>query len=207
MNQIAAIVFDLDGTLYQIDGQPTGYNGSSLERAVLKNAQAFIQAQEKCSLSVAQALLRDALSDPVGISQFLAKKYQISRQEYFDQVWNIDPQPIVKNFGTAIDILNRLQTTNIYQILLTSAPRIWQFNVCKYLRLNCFAEIYTGEDFAQKKQIFTTIAAKFDPASVLAVGDQVLTDIEPARKMGMRTLQITTPNDLNKIYQIINYAK
>ena len=54
MRKIEAAIFDMDGTLYQIDGKDTGYKGSSLEKKVNENALRLIQDREACNLETAQ---------------------------------------------------------------------------------------------------------------------------------------------------------
>lgn len=200
MKKIETIIFDMDGTLYQIDGQTTGFVGSSLEVAILHNALAYIQEYEDCTVEVAQAVLTEALADPVGVSRFLSQKYQIKRVDYLNQVWQVSPTEVVQNFEAAVNIVKRLKEKNARLILLTSAPAIWQQIVCSFIGvLNEFDEIYTAEMFSSKEEVFLQLATRYEPATILSVGDQLATDIKPAQQFGIQTLWIQSPADLEKI--------
>lgn len=200
MNKIETIIFDMDGTLYQIDGRTTGFVGSSLEAAIFQNALAYIQIREQCDLEMAQAILTAAQADPAGVSRCLSQRYNIERSEYLSQVWRVIPDAIVQNFETAVAIVKQLNNLGIRLILLTAAPAVWQQIVCSFIGLtNEFEEIYTAEMFSSKEEIFLQLAATNDPTTILSVGDQLTTDIEPAQKCGMQALLVTSPTDLQGV--------
>lgn len=203
-HKIETFIFDLDGTLYQIDGNASGYKGSSLEASVIKNAKAYILETENCTEEEANQILQQALKDSVGISRFLSERYNISRQEYFGTVWNISPVGIVKNFEIAVQVINRIRDLNLNLILLTTAPTVWQKTVLAFLGLSDhFSEIYTGDSFSNKREIFEQLAQRFSPNTSLSVGDQLETDIKPAEELGFLTLHIKSPNDLLTVLQLI----
>ena len=195
-------IYDMDGTLYQLDGANNGFRGSSLEREVQKNALAFIKIQESCSDSEAQVVLRQGLQDPVGLSRFLAGKYGITRDEYFNISWNINPEQIVKNFENAVAVLqnNKQYNPEGKMILLTAAPNIWAKNVLAFLGVdNCFEVQYTGEQFQSKEEIFRMLAKRYKPGRMISIGDQDETDILPAQKYGITTLKINNPDYIEQM--------
>lgn len=192
-------VFDMDGTLYELDGENKGFKGSSLEKAVIKNAKTFIQKNENCNGIQAEKILETALMDPVGISRYLSKRYNMTRNDYFNEVWNIDPQDIIKNFQSSIAFFKN-QSDYAKRILLTSAPRIWAEQVLIFLGLKeRFEEIITGDQYGTKEEIFKMLAGRYKPERILSVGDQQETDILPAQKYNLKTLQVTGPADLKLI--------
>lgn len=198
--QRQVVIFDMDGTLYELDGQNNGYSGSSLETIVLNNCLLLIVKQEECSREQAEAIMDQGLKDPVGLSNFLSKRYGITRKNYFDIVWDINPQGLVFNFQTAVQTVKQIPEDGKKPILLTSAPKVWQEKVIKFLGLdNCFEAIYTGEDFDQKTEIFSVLAQRYQPSNILSVGDQETTDISPAAALGLSTLLIRNPNDLERL--------
>lgn len=199
------IIFDMDGILYLLDGKNNGYRGSTLEKIVLQKARSFIKVRENCSSTQANAILKNGLKNPIGLSAYLAGRYRISRLEYFNSVWNIYPAKIIKNNNQATKIISLLKRkSQLKIILLTSAPRIWAYQVLKYLRIDkSFESIYTGEQYGQKEEIFALLAGRYKPENMISIGDQYETDILPAQKMGMRTLQVKTPNDLKKLLDIL----
>jgi len=202
--KIKTIVFDMDGTLYQIDGNNNGYKNSSLEKNVHKNALRFILKTENCTKKEAKVILNLALKDKIGISNFLSKKYSISRENYFNVIWDISPAEIVQNFEIAVQIVNQIKALGLNLILLTAAPKIWQKTVIEYIGLNnVFDEIYAADSFTDKEEIFKKLSQKFSTKSILSIGDQLETDIKPASKLGFLTFLVKTPNDLPLILKLI----
>lgn len=194
----------MDGTLYQIDGSTTGYKGSNLEKSVNKNALQFIFKTENCTKIEAEKILEEALQDQIGISNFISKKYGITRKDYFNTIWDISPTGIIQNFETPIQVINQIKSLELNIILLTAAPTIWQETVIKYLGLNnIFDEIYTADSFGNKGEIFGQLAQRFSPSSTISIGDQLETDIKPAKELGFQTLLVNSPNELTKLLQII----
>lgn len=200
LSSITTIVFDMDGTLYQLDGDRNGFTNSTLEKAVTANAVAFIRKQEMCTNKPARQLFKTGLADPVGVSRFLSRRYGIPRRTYFEAVWNIDPAGIILDFEGAAKTVKILAQQGKQLMLLTTAPSIWQSKVIDYLGLsNCFSAIFTGENFGRKEEIFDRLSRRFQPENILSVGDQIETDIEPAAKSGMQTLLVSSPDDIKKL--------
>jgi FMN phosphatase YigB (HAD superfamily) len=204
MKKIETAVFDMDGTLYQIDGKDTGYEGSNLEKKVNENALQLIQDRESCDLKIAQELLQLGLQDEIGLSNFLSQRYGITREEYFEAIWDIPPEEIVQNYEVAVEVLQKLKESELILILLTAAPMVWQQNVFNYLGLDSFfSEIYTAESFGNKGEIFEQLAQRFSPATTISIGDQFKSDIEPADALGFLTLLVKSPNDLLTILNLL----
>ncbi len=200
MKEISTYIFDMDGTLYQIDGSPKGFSGSSLESSVIQNAKQYVQQQENCTQEVADGIVQEGLRDNIGLSKYFSKRYGISRDEYFKMAWNISPEVIVQNFEIAVEVIKTLKQEEKYLILLTSAPEIWQQIVIGFIGLlSYFDEVYTGEKFGSKSEIFELLANRFDPNTTMSVGDQQKTDIEPAAKFGMQTFLVSMPADLKQL--------
>src|SRR5688572_31981134 len=103
------LIFDMDGTLYQHDGEGETFKNSSLNKAVISNSVQFVINREQCDPKTASDLVNEALvTDTIGISNFMAKRYGIKRGEYFDIVWNINPKEVIKDFQTQSDIVVKL---------------------------------------------------------------------------------------------------
>ncbi|MFH1280673.1 MAG: HAD family hydrolase [Candidatus Beckwithbacteria bacterium] len=198
--QRQVIILDMDGTLYELDGENNGYSGSSLETKVLDNCRLFIVNKESCSPEQAEMIMNQGLRDRIGLSNFLAQRYGITRKQYFDEVWDIDPQGIVFNYQIPVEAITKLSQTGKKLVLLTSAPQVWQQRVAKFLGIRQYFEsVYTGEDFSQKEEIFSMLAQRYEPFKILSIGDQEPTDIAPAAALGLSTLLIRNPNDLERL--------
>lgn len=198
--QRKVVIFDMDGTLYQLDGNNCGYSGSTLETKVLENCRRFIRQKENISDSQTESVINQGLQDRIGLSNFLAQRYNITRKQYFDEVWDIDPQGIVFSYQIPVEAVTKLSQTAKKLILLTSAPQIWQQRVTEFLGISqCFESVYTGEDFNQKKEIFSMLAQRYEPSKILSIGDQEPTDIAPAAALELSTLLVSNPNDLERL--------
>jgi len=205
MKKIKTIIFDMDGTLYEIDGKNNGYLGSSLEKKVNENAFKLIQDKERSSPEEAKKILEAALQDRIGISNYLSNRYNMTRRKYFDLVWNISPVGIVQNYEIAVEIIKKINKLNLNIILLTAAPITWQQTVISYLGLNdSFSETYTGESFEDKGEIFEQLAQRFSPTTTISIGDQFDSDIKPAESLGFLTILVKSPNDLQQLLNLIN---
>jgi FMN phosphatase YigB (HAD superfamily) len=196
-------IFDMDGTLYEMNGGE-GFTGSILESTINQRALQFICEREGIDQSEGLLILQDGLNDEVGLSNFLAARYGITRNDYFDFAWDIDPAGIVENYEAAEPTIRALMEANPERkmILLTSAPRVWARRVLDYIGVSdCFEDLYTGESYKTKEDIFSRLAGRYRPENVMSVGDQLKTDIEPAQAVGFNTLQVRTPADLQLLIQ------
>ncbi len=203
---ISTVVFDMDGTLYQIDGSRNGYVGSTLEAQVKQNAYAFIQESESCDAKEVERVFQLATkSEKNGYrttSQFLADRYNITRANYFERVWNIDPTNIVQKYERALQIVSQVHESGCELVLVTSAPKAWQRVVFTFLELDSyFSQVFTAESFptGSKREIFEKLAHKRIPNTMISVGDQLETDIVPAQELGYQVLHITSDEDMEKL--------
>lgn len=189
-------IFDMDGTLYRLDGTDNGFKGSTLEAKVKENATQFIQQKENCTPEDANQIRDEGVNDSIGLSRYLGQRYGISRETYFDTVWNINPQGIIQPYASSVDAIQKLTETGAKLILLTSAPKIWAEKVLTYLGVaDLFEIVFTGEQFETKEEIFRLLAGWYKPENVCSVGDQEQTDIIPAQQNGFNTVQIRSDAD------------
>jgi len=197
-----AIIFDMDGTLYQLDGENGEMSGSSLETAILQNSKEFIISREGCGEEMARLLLDQGLADEIGISNFLAKRYEITRADYFNVAWNIDPGGIVNNFEMPVRVVKKLSSRGKKLILVTAAPKVWQSLVIDFIGLTgYFEKIFTGENYGRKEEVFRSLSREYGASNLCSIGDQLATDILPAQKVGINTLLINSSNDLAIIFE------
>lgn len=197
---IDVVIFDLDGTLYQLDGDDNTIKNSTLIKIVQNNSIDFVIKREEILREQAEKIIEEAMKDEIGISAFLSRRYGITREEYFRDAWNINPEVVLLNHENTTNIIRRLKKQKKNLILLTAAPAVWRDNVLKYLEItDCFSQLFSGENFRSKQEIFEKLSLDFSPGSILSVGDQYLTDIEPASNLGMRTFEVKNPMDLESL--------
>ena len=193
MKNLEAIVFDMDGTLYQFPDGAT-FGESPLGKTVKQNITSFLG--QEFSLSDETACLKyDELKQRYDgeISLGLEREFGIDRMRFFDETWNIDPQNIII---PADDIKSRLEQLDVQCALLTAAPRAWATRALGYMGVaEVFGEnVFTGEPDIRKPnpEVFRRIIAKLgvDARQAVSIGDQEYSDITPARQIGMRTVRI-----------------
>lgn len=186
------IIFDLDGTLYELDGG--SFKDSSLRKEILKNVKDLITNRFSKDVTDAKKILQN-IQEKYGehLSIAFEKEFGMDRYEYFDEVWDIPARDIVKKTGNIKSILINLQK-EFEMIILSDAPRVWIMNVLKELDIvDIFKnKIYSGEGDRRKglNNAFSSIIKdlKFLPEHCIVVGDQENTDIIPAKKISMRAI-------------------
>lgn len=200
ISNLEIYVFDMDGTLYGLDGDSGSFSGSSLMRQVINNSINFVAQKEDCGIFKAKKIIEEAINDKIGISRVLADKYGLTRSDIFENTWNIDPKNIIQESADAINAITLLKKSGKRLFLLTSAPKIWMDNVLNELNLsNIFERKISGENFQTKGEMFESFSKEFNPNSIISIGDQIQTDIIPAAKFGIITFLVTKPGDLLKL--------
>lgn len=188
-NQRKIIIFDLDGTLYELRGG--SFKKSPLQRSVLNNARNFIAEKLSKSKPDARRIL-STIQKKYGekISIGLEREFSLNRYNYFNTVWNIPARGIVnKEPGLRKTLLTLKKTYNL--ALVSDAPRVWIASVLKELRVQDLFRnnIFSGEGNRRKEfdNAFLSViqTLKTRPCNCIAVGDQEKTDITPAKKLGM----------------------
>jgi FMN phosphatase YigB (HAD superfamily) len=192
MNKRKMIIFDLDGTLYRLTGG--SFRKSKLQQKIHENVLKYLQdrlgvGKKKSCEIVADIKKRYGENISIG----LENEYGFDRYDYFNTVWNINPNGLIEKFPDLTRILLELQ--NKYEMILTSdAPLIWIQRVLAELGAT---EVFTGKILSgegDNRKIFGNrfegILKKYDilPENVVSIGDQEETDILPAKSLGMKTI-------------------
>ena len=189
-------IFDMDGTIYLLDGEENGFKGSSLEKSVRFNLIRYVAAKESLGLHDAEMIVNKVRESGSQFSYFFSERYQTTRQEFFDIVWDIDPETLVREYQIAVVTIRKLSSLGKPLILVTSAPSIWAKRVCQLLQIDgVFSKIITGENFRVKEEVILELSRSYDPSRIISIGDQFETEIEPAQKLGMQTLHLKHPNE------------
>lgn len=192
------IVLDMDGTIYDLESYEgeKGFKGSLLKQRVISNAIELVRNEDYNSRP--EDIIKLAEEDRVGISSYLEKAYGIPRDEYFNRVWNINPEGVINPPEQLNSVLAGLSMTPNKPkiILLTAAPSIWMKRTIEYLDIGeCFDRQISGSEFKVKEDVFSELAYEFAGSKVLSLGDQYQTDIYPALNLGLMAIKAMNSRD------------
>ncbi len=197
------IILDMDGTFYPLDGFAENFLGSRLEKELEAKAIAYIMTKEGCDNASAMTIFQEAKKDSIGASNFFARRYTTTRNEYFDATWGqIDEEQIVRPSFQARELLDQLRLKAKGLILVTSAPKSWMSKVMKKLGINpqeYFHEVLTAEDFSVKSEVFSRIANMYPGQTIISAGDTFESDIAPAVQAGMTGFLVNSTNPLTNL--------
>ncbi len=188
-------IFDLDGTLYDLDGIPgTSFGASRFCADLMSNTRTFIGEQLGINQDEASEIFNQIMERYSGeLSLGLEKDYGIDRYDLFDATWSQPPENYI---GANPNLVNMLTPFAGRAALLSAAPKVWVDLVLEYLEVSDVfgSQVYTGEPDLRKPNpaIFRHVAAKMEtrPEACLSIGDQNHSDIIPAKSIGMQTALI-----------------
>ena len=190
------LIFELDGTIYPLS-QP--WAQSPLGKAIRENSIAFLSNQLKIPQKKANEAYETVNQKYQGeISIGIEKKYGISRHAFFEKVWNIEPKQFLPPNANLQNLFKAIPNK---KIILTAAPLIWAERVLAFYQLqDAFSSVYTGEPDIRKPnaQAFGQIISNENVSAkaLISIGDQIETDIIPAKKLGMKTVLVGKPNPM-----------
>ena len=187
------IIFDLDGTLYVFDNSNSvNFTSSKFYETIKNNAYRFLQKRLNTDLEGAKETYETIKRDFDGeVSLGLEERFGIDRYKWFEATWNLDPKDFIKqeNRRTLVDSLGAEVS------ILTAAPRVWASRALDYLGLSEYqGMLFTCEPNLRKpnpiafKQICDKVG--IPPERTISIGDQVASDILPAKSLGMRTILV-----------------
>jgi len=187
------IIFDLDGTLYVFDdSNSVNFISSRFYAAIKNNAYNFLQKRLGTDLKRAKGIYETIKQEFDGeVSLGLETRYRIDRYEWFESTWNLNPGDFLKpeNKKSLFDSLDAEIA------ILTAAPKVWASRALDYLGLAEYQNrLFTGEPDLRKpnpevfKQICDSIGIPLENS--VSIGDQVASDILPAKSLGMRTILV-----------------
>ncbi len=188
-------IFDMDGTLYDFDADISkGFAESTFCSELRERIAMFVMDRYELDLAEAEALVSHIKNKYDGeLSLGFEKEKGLCRYEYFENTWNIDPEKYISVDPGLRKLLLPLAGR---ALLLTAAPGVWAKKVLEYLDVEqAFGDkIITGESDLRKPDpaVFVMAANMLEaPASqIVSIGDQVYSDIIPARSIGMQTVLI-----------------
>jgi len=191
------IILDLDGTLYSLKNG--SFKKSGIYDAIIENTKQYIKQKLRVDDEAADLIIKKIVKDfGDSISIGLEKRYGFDRHTYFNYAWDL---PADKYISYNRDINLRrilLKLKKKFKLaVLSDAPLIWINKVLKELLIkNIFNKeyLFSGEGDIRKEfnNAFQAIIKKIKikPSRCVVFGDQLETDIMPAKKVGMKTVYI-----------------
>jgi len=204
MSDKKEIFFDIDGTLYPIEGS---FFDSPLNSEIEKRTFFYISKNLKTSGSRAEEIFQSLkVKYPKLYSFGLEKEYGLSRKEYLNFAWDVDPSDVVPQQEWIAPLMSRLQKRdNLY--IMSDAPSTWISNILGYFQINqYFKRVFSGGDTKLKKKtgLFDYVISELgvNPNNCIMIGDEKNTDILPARAARMKTVHVGQDNCSDADYNI-----
>jgi len=187
------LIIDLDNTLYRAKSPDGTFAQSELKWAIMRNARRFVAQRLGVSPEQADELLAQAKARG-SLSLVFEQCHGISRYEWFANVWNLEPAQYITPADRTLS--RQLRPYTGRALVLTSGPRVWALPALSYLGIaDVFGDrVITGEPDIRKPNpaVFLMAAQQLGraPNEIVSIGDQNITDIIPAKALGMRTILI-----------------
>ena len=190
------VIFDLDGTLYSFIGDGTNtFTGSNFYQDLRIRIVEYIAEKLAISREQSLAITAEIANEYDGeLSIGFEKKYGIDRYEYYQSTWGV--MDVEKYITLNQGLAARMEKFTGRSLLLTAAPKVWAEKVLKLLGIDeVFGNnIISGEPDTRKPQPGVFIQAReilnVPFGSITSVGDQDVSDIIPAKSVGMKTIII-----------------
>jgi FMN phosphatase YigB (HAD superfamily) len=187
------IILDLDGTLYNFDGDDSvNFSSSRFYREIKERGYRFLMKKLSKNRKEAEKVYEDIKKEFAGeVSIGLEAKFGIDRYEWFKNTWNLNPADFIEQK----DLLPLVKSLDGTIAILTAAPRVWADSVLRYLNLSEYIpNLFTGEPNVRKPNplAFRRVCDYFyvSPNECVSVGDQIHSDILPAKVLGMKTVLV-----------------
>ncbi len=188
-------IFDLDGTLCRFQGGPD-FASSTFFADIRKNIFVFLEEKLRVPKGkVADEYIRIKQKYGEDISLAVEQEFGVGRHVYFEETWRLAPEKYIDQSNGVCEFLNSLRDR---YAVLTNAPRVWAEPALRYLGVNDLPDelLFTGESDVRKpaEEAFRIVAyaLKAPLERIYSIGDQEVTDIVPAQKVGMKTIRIGT---------------
>jgi putative hydrolase of the HAD superfamily len=206
---IKAVLFDLDNTLIDF----TKMKVESCRSAIKAMIKVGLKINEKAGLKkLMDTYFRVGIESDIAFTKFLEEQtgeadkniLQIGINAYLNR-----KPAFLKPYPYVLETLEMLKSRNLKLGVVTDATRekaLARLNAMDIIRF--FDIIITYDESKVKKPDelpfrLAMVKLGVNPEETLFVGDSMRRDIEPAKKIGMKTLLIKKYQDLKKIENLV----
>jgi HAD superfamily hydrolase (TIGR01549 family) len=193
-NNLKAIIFDMDGTVFEYldtagnytDGR---YKGSEKQRRINANKIEFLKTQERTNnITKIESIIEESKESGIDSSEYFAKYYGIDIEVIKRIKFNFEASSILSFDQDLYDFVVDLKSK--YKLfLVTGSPVFWADSVLGLLRIKEFFETIKADCYYPhlKKQAYKEILEDYNlkPSQTLVIGDSFVADIQPALDLGM----------------------
>lgn len=188
-------IFDLDGTLYNVDNKIT--------KLIDKRIEKFIKKEKKFS-----DLEFEEFEKKVPDLLEALKILKINKDTFYKEVYkNINYK---KYFNENGKLKNEIKLLNGKKIVCSNSCEKHVKGVLKSLNiLDNIDEIYCTDKFTSKLEIYQYLLKKYNlPVNkIYVIGNDYSVDIKPARTLGLNTIYIKNNSQVNNIEEAIKIIK
>ncbi|RLG04972.1 MAG: hypothetical protein DRN61_01990 [Thaumarchaeota archaeon] len=186
--KVKAVVFDLDGTLYKSE---------SYVRQLIDGIRDSLAEILSISSQEAEKLIQE-LRLRFGSITLGLKSLGIERSTFYDKlVGKLAPEKLIKPSSSMLEMLLEFKKMGLKIGCHTNASRKLAEKVFKALQIDprIFDVLVTCDDADPKPTpsgyLKILKALKLKPGEVMYVGDRWRVELEPARRLGMKTVLIS----------------
>ena len=209
LSMIKAVVFDLDQTLIDLVKMKT----EACKSAIKAMIKAGLKVDKKAGYRrLMHTYFRIGIDSNIAFTKFLEKESgkvdEKILQAGIDAYLKTKPS-FLKPYPYVLESLEYLKSRDLKLGIITDAPRVKAMQRLEGMYLTDYFDlIITFDNTGEKKpseKPFRLAMKKLNlyPEEILFVGDSFTRDIKPAKKLGMKALQIKRYEDLKRIREFV----
>lgn len=207
------ILFDMDWTLYSFENWK--YAWSNLENEVENNALKLLEIFEWNDCFSRFQKIKNIYWEKLSIA--FKENYSISKNDYFDKVWDIEPSWLIINNRNSLEVFKYLKTIWFDIYVVSESPFIWINRVLTFLKINDLVNwVYSWQWDERKSNWLLYEKIRADIWSwYLMVWDQIQSDIvmskiswfKPVYISGIWEKSLDAEYNIDNLYDLYNIIK